>query len=86
MLKEKFLKSNPIVLYIVVILLVGSNIFLGYEVVKLKKITSMQSTIEARKVSLMVIYQKVLTNTAKEIAELKIRYNALERKLKNIQR
>jgi hypothetical protein len=86
MLKEKFLKSNPIVLYIVVILLVGSNIFLGYEVVKLKKITSMQSTIEARKISLMVIYQKVLTNTAKEIAELKIRYNALERKLKNIQR
>jgi hypothetical protein len=46
----------------------------------------MQSTIEARKISLMVIYQKVLTNTAKEIAELKIRYNALERKLKNIQR
>ena len=86
MLKEKFLKSNQIVLYIVVLLLVGSNIFLGYEVVKLKKITSMQSTIEARKVSLMVIYQKVLTNTAKEIAELKIRYNALERKLKNIQR
>jgi hypothetical protein len=86
MLKEKFLKSNPIVLYIVVLLLVGSNIFLGYEVVKLKKITSMQSTIEARKISLMVIYQKVLTNTAKEIAELKIRYNALERKLKNIQR
>ena len=73
-----------ILLFFGILVLIISNIILVHEVIKLKKTSQIQSTIEARRVALMVIYQKVLTNNTKEIAELKIRYNSLERKYQNL--
>ena len=78
------LAIGKIILPLGILVLIISNIILVHEVIKLKKTSALQSTIEARKVALMVIYQKVLTNNTKEIAELKIRYNSLERKYQNL--
>ena len=75
---------KKIILPFGILVLIISNIILVHEVIKLKKTSQIQSTIEARRVALMVIYQKVLTNNTKEIAELKIRYNSLERKYQNL--
>lgn len=75
---------KKIILPLGILVLIISNIILVHEVIKLKKTSQIQSTIEARRVALMVIYQKVLTNNTKEIAELKIRYNSLERKYQNL--
>lgn len=78
------LAIGKIILPLGILVLIISNIILVHEVIKLKKTSQIQSTIEARRVALMVIYQKVLTNNTKEIAELKIRYNSLERKYQNL--
>ena len=78
------LAIGKIILPFGILVLIISNIILVHEVIKLKKTSQIQSTIEARRVALMVIYQKVLTNNTKEIAELKIRYNSLERKYQNL--
>ena len=75
---------KKIILPFGILVLIISNIILVHEVIKLKKTSQIQSTIEARRVALMVIYQKVLTNNTNEIAELKIRYNSLERKYQNL--
>ena len=63
------LAIGKIILPLGILVLIISNIILVHEVIKLKKTSQIQSTIEARRVALMVIYQKVLTNNTKEIAE-----------------
>lgn len=84
MKKDEAFSLSKIIITIGIIILTVSNIILVNEVLKLKKITTLQSSIEARRVSLMVIYQKVLTNTTKEIEELKIRHQTLDRQQQKI--
>ena len=53
------LAIGKIILPLGILVLIISNIILVHEVIKLKKTSQIQSTIEARRVDLMVIYQKV---------------------------